>query len=292
MSGVTNATKLMAVDIKQKANLIPLPNIDIGFSATSACKNLPGVDVLRFKEECCTYLQHVCMKLTTKCPLSYRLVSGASCLDPQVMMSETLRTARVTMALEVFVEKKHMEASDADIVKRHYLELCSKEVVRTMLRTFKHGSDRLDEFLNRVLDLDNQEKALKTFVCQILTLFHGNAAVERSFSINKECLIENLMEDSLVAQRVTYDAVLSAGGVEALPIPKALIQAVRNASAKRIEAAKKKAAVEDAESSRRKRVAQQIKELESKKAKIEQTSRDEAQALSHELKKLRDTLKK
>jgi len=98
------------------------------------------------------------------------------------------------------------------------------------------------------------------------------------------------MEDSLVAQRVTYDAVLSAGGVAALPIPKALIQAVRNASAKRIEAAKKK--VEDAESSRRKRVAQQIKELESKKAKIEQTSRDEAQALSHELKKLRDTLKK
>jgi len=44
----------------------------------------------------------------------------------------------------------------------------------------------------------------------MLSLFHGNAAVERSFSINKECLVENLLEDSLVAQRVVYDAVSAA----------------------------------------------------------------------------------
>nr|CAD7197511.1 unnamed protein product [Timema douglasi] len=34
----------------------------------------------------------------------------------------------------------------------------------------------------------------------------NNAVVERSFSVNKECLVENLLEDSLIAQRVIYDA--------------------------------------------------------------------------------------
>lgn len=31
-------------------------------------------------------------------------------------------------------------------------------------------------------------------------MFHGNAAVGKSFSINKKCLVQNLEENSLVAQ--------------------------------------------------------------------------------------------
>lgn len=35
---------------------------------------------------------------------------------------------------------------------------------------------------------------------KILIPFRGNAAVERSFSFNKEFLLENLQEDGLIAQ--------------------------------------------------------------------------------------------
>jgi len=35
----------------------------------------------------------------------------------------------------------------------------------------------------------------------VLILSHGNAAVESGFSINSDCLTENLQEDSLVAER-------------------------------------------------------------------------------------------
>ena len=123
-------------------------------------------------------------------------------------------------------------------------------------------------------------------------MFHGNAAVERSFSINKECLVENLLNDSLVAQRVVYDSVSSAGGVAAVPIPKALIRAVRNASAKRKEAAQKKKDNEDAAANHLKRVGEEIKHLEAKKARVEQAAKDETEALNDELKKLRGALKK
>ena len=205
-----------------------------------------------------------------------------------------LSISRVTTALEVFVEKKRMEPSVADIVKREreYIELCKKVSVRSMLKTFKPDRDRLDEFLSRVLEFEKQEASLKTFIHQVLSMFHGNAAVERSFSINKECLVENLMNESLVAQRVVYEAVSSAGGVAAVPITKALIHSVRNASARRLEAAKKKTEAEDAAANHRKRVAEEIKQLEAKKARIVQASRDETDALNGELKKLRDTLKK
>ena len=39
----------------------------------------------------------------------------------------------------------------------------------------------------------------------ILTLSDGQASVERSFSVNKSLLVENLATKSLIAQRIVYD---------------------------------------------------------------------------------------
>lgn len=291
MTGATNAVKLMAIDFKKKDNRKMLHNIDIGFAASSICKTVTGVENLQFKEQCCLFLQHLCGKLAAKCPLNYKLVKGVTCLDPQVMLKQSLRQSRVSTALEVFVEKKWITPSIADTVKRDYEALCEKKDVRTMLEAFKRDKQRLDELFHTILDLSSGSGALKTFVCQILTLFHGNAAVERRFSINKECLVENLLEESLIGQRVVYDAVSSAGGVEAVDIPKAMIHAVRNASAKRVEAEKKKVQEEDAAENKRKHIAGEIKVLEAKKARIVQTSREEAEIVDDELKKLRHSLK-
>ena len=41
----------------------------------------------------------------------------------------------------------------------------------------------------------------------VLSLFHGNAYVERGFSINKEVLQNNMIEKSVVARRQVYDGV-------------------------------------------------------------------------------------
>lgn len=61
---------------------------------------------------------------------------------------------------------------------------------------------------------ENVSLALVKFMQKICVLFHGNAAVERSFSINKDCLVENLLERSLVAQRRHIcDGVKAAKGI-------------------------------------------------------------------------------
>ena len=63
----------------------------------------------------------------------------------------------------------------------------------------------------------------------IFLIFHGNAAIECAFSINKECIVENQNEISLINIRYVYDAIKEAGGIENVDINKKLIQAVRNA---------------------------------------------------------------
>ena len=50
-------------------------------------------------------------------------------------------------------------------------------------------------------------------VSKLLLLSHGQASVERGFSINKEIEVENLHEQSVVGQRVVYDHVHSVGGI-------------------------------------------------------------------------------
>jgi len=44
----------------------------------------------------------------------------------------------------------------------------------------------------------------------IFALSHGQAAVERGFSINNELMVENMKEESLIACRFVYDTVKSS----------------------------------------------------------------------------------
>lgn len=291
MKGVTNGSNIVAVDLNKKENMKTLQNLDIGFGASAACKGANGVNVLQFREECMTYLQNLCTKLANKYPLKYKIVKGATCLNPDVMLNESVRQSRLKCALETFIEQKRLSAGDADIIKRSYEDLCNNKDVKLKLTEFKSDRDRLDVMLWGLLEDREVPKVMNTFVQQILCLFHGNASVERSFSINKECLVENLHNDSLIAQRIVYDAVLAVGGVSSVKISKQMIQSVRNASSRRVEASKKRVLEVETESRKRKLIADDIKELEAKKARIEQTAKEETSTVNEELKKLRVALK-
>lgn len=56
----------------------------------------------------------------------------------------------------------------------------------------------------------------------ILVLIHGNADVERGFSVNSECLFENFryvkIENFLIGQRIIYDSVLSVDSIPQIEI--------------------------------------------------------------------------
>ena len=70
-----------------------------------------------------------------------------------------------------------------------------KESVDKFLATFVHGNTRYKNCWN---------------ICKLIfTLSHGQASVERGFSVNKELLVQNLQRVSLVSQRIVYDYFFS-----------------------------------------------------------------------------------
>lgn len=57
----------------------------------------------------------------------------------------------------------------------------------------------------------------------MLLLLHGQAGVERGFSLNRQVEVENLQKQSLVAQHIICDHISSVGGLKNVIITKELL---------------------------------------------------------------------
>ena len=71
------------------------------------------------------------------------------------------------------------------------------------------------------MNTDPYQKLFKV-VQLLLVLSHGEASVERGFSVNKEVEVENLANQSLVAQRLVCDHINAVGGILNVPIAQPL----------------------------------------------------------------------
>lgn len=102
----------------------------------------------------------------------------------------------------------------------------NREVVKT-LEKFDKKKDELDNLFMELCKKFECSDEFTDFVQRILVLFHENAAVERSFSYNKNFLVENLSEKSLIAQRSVHDFILNNnnGDIKNIEITKEMITA-------------------------------------------------------------------
>ena len=127
---------------------------------------------------------------------------------------------------------------------------------------------------------------------KILLLFHGNADVERGFSVNKECLIENLMDESLVAQRSTYSALCDLEDLKSFKVTKSLLQYAKNASTKRKEHLQARKMQEGNKKNGRKQLAKELVELQSKKTAINQTRIEELSKIEKDMEMVKNKLRR
>ena len=64
-----------------------------------------------------------------------------------------------------------------------------------------------------------------------MTLFHGQGNAERGFSLNKQLVVENMSETSLIAQRFVKDHILlNDYHLHDMPIAKEQIRSVINSN--------------------------------------------------------------
>ena len=104
--------------------------------------------------------------------------------------------------------------SIADKAKAQFSQLCSQasEEWLQMFSSFDWNKERLDVFT--IKSLDPKRNSKRSGVSFRLYLFYlmGNARVESCFSVNADMLVQNLKEESLIAQRRVYDSTVARGG--------------------------------------------------------------------------------
>ena len=89
--------------------------------------------------------------------------------------------------------------------------------------------DRLDKFWKEIISNFFDASDLMSFLMMVFVLSHGQAKVETGFSMN-ECLVVNMTEKSMVAQRKLYE-----GGISKVDITKRMIHYVRNSLGRYME---------------------------------------------------------
>jgi len=124
-------------------------------------------------------------------------------------------------------------------------------------------------------------------------LSRGDAFLERGFSINTEILVENLQEESLIAQRRVFDFVNNAGGPLHVEISKPIILSMRSAYSRykdasedkwKQECEKRKAAEE------KKHALSIVNKLQNKKRKIQQIAEKELSDIDSKISELKKGL--
>ena len=194
----------------------------IGFAAErilcelKGSKKLSERQVFEFRMSSKAFLIKMVKKILDKSPLTYPLVRYMNFLDPRIFIAKKETSAeKLTRILCIMSEAGRITDGESDKVMKQFHQVHDNSVIADSeaFKSFSMESNRVDTFYFDRLANEADLKELWKVVKLLLTLSHGQATVERSFSSNKGVMVENLAQYSLVAQRVICDHVRSVGGV-------------------------------------------------------------------------------
>lgn len=202
--------KLVKLDLSKKDVCLPAQLVDVGTATKTKLKSLKlsSEQKLKFKNTCLSMLKAIVEKLQERCPLKYSVVRCASCLDPTSMVSVPEVSK---LQFNALIDKLYSSnwlpekrAEEAKVQFDEFLSLTLKENQEKFSK-FDWKEQRVDGFLGSFLHRNEKYKALWD-VCQIVFICsHGQSSIERGFSVNKELLVENLSQQTLIGQRIVYD---------------------------------------------------------------------------------------
>ena len=139
-------------------------------------------------------------------------------------------------------------------------------------RDFTPDSRRLDTFLGNYMHDRIQFDKLWDIFKMLLTILHGQASVERGYSVNKDMVIENLHEKTVVALRTVHGSISTLEDhFTKLPLTPAMKRHVMSARMRygQYLDEQKKESLNEQQRKKRKGVQLSIREAERKKSKVD-----------------------
>ena len=224
-------TQLSKVDLRDRSHH---KQVDLGFAAEMFLQSaefrkmkVSEKDVLSLRISAKAALIAFTEKVLEKSPMRYPLARSVSCLDPRfIAESPDACKTLLTRMLKSLVDAKRLQGSVCDEILQQF-EHFMQSVLTSELLQFKLGQDRLDIYLHD--KMCTRYPSLWMAVRMALLLSHGQATIERGFSINKEVIVENQQSKSLIARRLIKDHIIQAGGILQVNITKQMMISVRNA---------------------------------------------------------------
>ena len=191
--------------------------------------------------------------------------------------------------LTILHEAKLIGVSTSDAADLQFQELCILATGAPEFKNFDFYKERMDDFYVTILGEKPKFKELFSVVKLVCILSHRNATPERGFCINSDVLVENLLEESVVAQSQVCDGIHHSG----VDIIESMIKSV-NISHSRYQEALKESRKKRSNAEKRnteKRLAQmKIKELKAKKAKLNESVQHYLRQMDEEMKLLKRKL--
>lgn len=227
-----SAYKMINLDLNKIENLLPIESINVGVGAKSVLSKLTTTEKTlerQFRSDVRKFLIHLLQKLFQRSPLKYKLTRTISSLSPieiKNMKPEVLK--KRFNSLVIFLhDHRWISSAAADNAEKQYNTLIKNSDFLAEAKRFSISDDRVDTFYARILDSSNTVD-LQNIVRLILILSHGNARVESGFSINDDILLPNMLAETIVSQRIVFEAVQRAGSPNKVEITRQLMKMVRN----------------------------------------------------------------
>ena len=163
------------------------------------------------------------------------------------------------------VEGGFVVEADCDEVMQQFDDFIHT-CVKGELEKFCVADDRLDTILRSRMAA-NYPKAWS--VCGLaLLLSHGQASVERGFSVNKELVIENQSKQTLAARRIIKDHIIHVDGVTNVEITRNVVARSAKARHANYLAQQKEEQEAQKRNKKRKEETHAIHELEGKRKRL------------------------
>ena len=210
-----SSLKLAKLDLSNSENLLlcELMNLPTATKSRLRSAGLSNEKRRLFLENCKEVVVLI-KKIQDRCPLKYAVARCAASLFSLNMVNDKEKCVNYFNRLvDKLCNLKWITAKDADEVKKEYFKFIAavQNEHKDAFLTFDENKVHLDSFLCDFVHGNTKFRKCWDVVKLLFTLSHRQAAVERGFSVNKELLVENLQQLSLVSQRIVSNYLTDFG---------------------------------------------------------------------------------
>ena len=255
------------VNINSLSNHKAHSDIDVGYACGEEMKKVKVSELVKLSFYSDVKKALICFieRIKKKSPLLYKLTHHLQCLNPSLIAKQPDECVQAFKgALSCLVTLNLFPEDSCDNAISQYSEFMDSDQP-----TFSWEDNRIDAFFVDVMQA-KYPIAWKA-ISMLLMLSHGQATVERGFSINKEILTANLSEETLTNRRLVKDFIRTVGErVDAIEIPDSVVTLGLQAK-KMYETAleqKRKQVKIDEKSRKRNAVEEDIDALKTRKKKV------------------------